>query len=492
MIWPHSFYARLTGIFLLLLISFSLLMGWLSVRSALMFEQETEQQLNRTLAFEMADQFQPYLNESIDSEEISRIIEYMEGINRRIEIYLLGSNGMIKASFLHDDQELKLATVDTVPLQGWLDGADPPVLGPDPLQEGKCKPFSVAPISIMGEQGCYLYIILGSMRYDSMAAMLRDSYIIRAAISGGSLIVLATGLLGMLLFALLTRRLRRMIGTVQTFEQGDFDSRIKVASRDELGQLAGSFNQMADTIVANMEELRRVDKVRRELVANVSHDLRSPLAMIQGYLETLLIKEDQLDSDQRRSYTQISLDNARRLSRLVEQLFELSRLDAQQVAPALEAFSFAELAQDLVLQHQKQAADLGVTLRAETQGCSAMVEADIGLLERVLSNLLENALRHTPQGGRVTLECAEQEEQLLVSVRDTGCGIPQSELPRIFERFYRVEKSRSRNKEGGTGLGLAIASKILGLHGSELEVSSAVGEGSCFRFRLPLRTIGRH
>jgi signal transduction histidine kinase len=425
------------------------------------------------------------LIEKIDDAMIQMEIEKLMGINRRIEIYLLGSNGMIKAHFVPDTHELALLSVDREPLDAYMAGAKLPILGDDPLRTGRRKPFSVAPISIMGETGCYLYIILGGERYDSVASMIKNSYIVRTASMGVGMSLLGAVLLGMILLGLLTKRLKSMREVVRSFEGGDLKRRIKPQSKDEVGQLAISFNQMADTIVGNMEQLKNADNLRRELIANISHDLRSPLASIQGYLETVLIKEDRLDAEERRTYLEVGLKNTRRLNALVGALFELSKLDAKQIEPNFEKFSIAELVQDVVMQFKPQAESRDIKLSAELDGPLPMVYADIALVERAISNLIDNAIRHTPEGGQVRIVPANDRQHVSVAVIDTGKGIPEDELSRVFERFYRVEKSRTPDEKGGAGLGLAIAKRIFELHGSNLSVQSALNKGTTFRFSLP-------
>jgi signal transduction histidine kinase len=290
---------------------------------------------------------------------------------------------------------------------------------------------------------------------------------------------------GLLLFRRLTQRLRHMQDVVATFEQGNFDERIDEGANDEIGQLAACFNRMADTLDETMEELRQADRMRRELVANVSHDLRSPLASIQGYLETVHMKDGALDPDERQRYVRTALRNAQRLSDLVGELFELSKLETEQVEPSVEPFPIAELVQDVVMQYQPQAEEQRVDLQATLPERHARVEADIGLVERALSNLIDNAIHYTPEGGRVRVRIDNEHREVCVAVEDTGPGIPEDDLPHIFERFYRVDKSRDRDK-GGAGLGLAIAKTILELHDRTLEVESTVGAGTTFRFRLPV------
>lgn len=482
-----SFYGKISAIFLALILVLAVAVSWLSIRAAQDFELETDQKLNRPLADTMATRFQPWVLETIDDKMIQMEIAKFMGLNRRIEIYLVGSDGMIKSYYVQDGKQVVDNFVDTEPMDAFISGVALPILGEDPMDANRKKPFSVAPIDIMGETGCYLYIILGGQRYDSVAAMIKDSYIIRTASIGVGMSVLLTIVLGMVLFGFLSKPLRNMKSVVGAFEDGHLDQRVERKSDDELGQLAGSFNQMADTIVANMEQLKNADKLRRELIANISHDLRSPLASIQGYLETILMKDEALSPQERKRYLSVGLKNTKRLSSLVGALFELSKLDAKQIEPHFERFSIAELVQDVVMQFKPLAEKNGVGLSANLgTGPLPMVYADIALVERAISNLIDNAIRHTPEGGDVVIMPTNRDTSYVtVAVSDTGKGIPEEDIARIFDRFYRVEKSRTPSTKGGAGLGLAIAKRIFELHGSTLSVESALNQGTTFQFMLP-------
>lgn len=482
----RSFYARIAAIFLVLLFILGAALALTTTQSAIRLTEAADQQLNRDLARTLAPQFQPYLITDIDQEAILEIIDDLMVANRRIGIYLLGSEGMIKSAFVEPGREVAMPVVDVEPLDRLMAGADDfPVLGDDPLHPGRQRPFSVAPIIIMGEEGCYLYITLGTDAYDSALAMMRESYIADGILRSLPLMLLLTAIAGLILFRLLTRRLRRMTGVVEEFERGHYGERVAVAADDEVGQLAASFNAMADTIVANLDELKRNDQLRRELVANVSHDLRSPLASIQGYLETILMKQDELGPAQRTEYLEIALRNANRLSALVAELFELSKFDAQEVEPHVEPFSVAELIQDVVAQFQQRAESCGVRLTATLPAGLPPVHADIGLIERAITNLVDNALRHTSSEGEVEVAPTLEDGRVVVRVSDTGSGIAPEDLPRIFDRFYRDDAARTWTPAAGAGLGLSITKKILDLHGSEMFVESEPDKGSVFAFELP-------
>jgi len=225
--------------------------------------------------------------------------------------------------------------------------------------------------------------------------------------------------------------------------------------------------------------------LRRELIANVSHDLRSPLASLRGYLETLLLKQDVLAEAERRGYLEIALRQAQHMQTLISELFELARLDFQGYRIEREPVQLGELARDVVQKFELAAQQRQVELRAEVEPGLGLVRADIGLIERSLSNLLDNALAHTPARGCVVLSVQAHDQRLTLRVSDNGSGIPSADLPRIFERFYRVDKARSRN-DAGTGLGLAIVKRIVELHDSRIEVASELGRWTAFWFELPL------
>jgi signal transduction histidine kinase len=228
--------------------------------------------------------------------------------------------------------------------------------------------------------------------------------------------------------------------------------------------------------------------LRRDMIANVSHDLRSPLAALHGYLETLLIKEQRLTRETRRNYLEIALRQSERLGTLVSELFELAKLDVKDVEINPEPLQLSELAHDVLQKFKLAAEKKRVTLELEARPDLPYVRGDIGLIERVLDNLIENALEHTEAGGEIRITMVRGDKKVAVQVADTGTGMPPEEIPHIFERSYRVDKSRA-SRSGGAGLGLAIAKRILELHGSEIKVESQLNIGTRFSFALPVSGI---
>jgi signal transduction histidine kinase len=255
---------------------------------------------------------------------------------------------------------------------------------------------------------------------------------------------------------------------------------------DELGHLTRDLEALAARMVEQLNDARQADADRRELIANISHDLRTPLASLRGYLDTLLIQDDALTPLQRQTYLGVAVEQSERLTRLVADLFDMVKLDAPNARLATEPCALGELMQDVAQKFELPAQSRGVCLDTGIPPGAPWVDADIAAMERVLSNLVDNALRHTPENGSVTLALVARGERLRVEVRDTGSGLSAQEQTRVFDRFWRADAARSG---GGAGLGLAIARRIVELHGGSLEVESTPGQGACFHFELPARTL---
>lgn len=236
-------------------------------------------------------------------------------------------------------------------------------------------------------------------------------------------------------------------------------------------------------VLHDITRFRRLERMRTEFVANVSHELRTPLTSIRGFTETLL--EEDLDPDTRRQFLETIRREAGRLSDLIEDLLDLSRIESGQMSFRPGPVAVATLVADVIDRHRRRAEAAGLALEADVPDSLPSVWGDRNRLTQVLHNLIDNAIRYTPGGGRVTVRAeAGSDGYVTVSVADTGPGIPREHLPRLFERFYRVDRARSRSS-GGTGLGLSIVKHIVELHGGTVSVTSELGKGSTFRFTVP-------
>lgn len=482
----RSFYLKIAVIFSAILLLFGTLVIFVTMKASSDIAQEAIQRTNHKIASVLAEEFQPMLAESFDQEEIEAKLTELSGKNPQFDFYLLSSSGYVKSIIPASKEKIALdrIIIDTEPLDRFINGEPMPILATNPMHPEQKKPFSAANISIMGSEGCYIYVVLEGDQFTQATAMITDSYIVRGTLMLLGVILLISLITGLFVFSNLTSRLKKIKQTVTGFERGQLNDRIDVRGNDELSDLSVCFNRMADTLVDNMKEIQKTDRLRRELVANVSHDLRSPIASIQGYLETIQIKGETITKEELNSYFGTVLSNTQKLNRLIDDLFELSKLDAEEVTPNLENISMAELIQDLVQQFHPIAEKKGVTLVAEfPKNPNVLIEADISLMNRALTNLIDNAIQHTPKRGKVTISSVKRGQDFVLEVTDTGSGIPEEDLPHIFDRFYQADKSRSQKQ--GAGLGLAIAQKIFTLHGANVKVSSIENRGTTFSVAIP-------
>lgn len=482
----RSLYTKLAIILTALFGVVALIFVLLISRATEHYQQEVAQKLNAALA-EHIIEYQPLFEDgAIDHTALERLFHTLMLVNPKIELYLLDTTGRI-LEFSAPPGKVQRGSVDLAPVRQFISGEyRPPLRNDDPRSLTKKKVFSAAPIATGGRTVGYLYVILASEQYDSVAQMLAGSYVLKVNALLSLVVVIFALLAGLLLFAVLTRRLRRLTHAVEDFQYADFTGALPRGSSggDEIDRLAFNIKAMAERIAAQVRRLQVTDSQRRELVANVSHDLHTPLASLQGYLETLRLKGEDLSQVERTRYLRIAHRQCRLLSRLVKELFELARLDADEVQPVLGPFSLPELVQDVVHKFELAAARCDVDLRARYDENLPFVVGDIALIERVMDNLLENALRHTPAGGTVTVVVAPAGETLVVQIMDTGAGIAAEDLPYIFERFYQSDKMHA---EGGAGLGLAIARRIVELHGHHIRAESRSGHGTTFAFDLPVQ-----
>ncbi|MBE0567644.1 MAG: HAMP domain-containing protein, partial [Krumholzibacteria bacterium] len=284
-----------------------------------------------------------------------------------------------------------------------------------------------------------------------------------------------------------TRRLRRLSRGVAAFAAGDLGARVPASSADEIGSLGRHINTMAQRIAGMVDELTRKESFQRQLVANVSHDLRTPLASLRGYVETLSLGGAQVGEQERGRYLAVVTEKLDHLDRLIEHVLILSRMDSGQAGFRPEDFSLGELAGTVLDRCAQPAADRAVSLDLDLDPDLPDVHADPLQIGRVLQNLVENGVKFTPAGGRVAVRARRVGAKVEVEVADTGVGIDPRDLPHIFERFYTGDKSRTVADAGpadhlsrSSGLGLAIAARIVEVHGARLEVQSAPGAGSVF------------
>lgn len=488
--FARRLHVRLSLVALALLVLPSLALLGLARHYSVQSTLESTQRLNLGLARYIAEhQPRPLITAdgSADAESMQSVATNVMMIHPGVEVYLLDRQARVIAHALGDVAPLaESIDLDAVrPLIGpRAHAAELPVLGDDPRRPGVRSIVSVAALERDGAVAGYLYVVLQGGDMQALTAGLARSQAWRTALAGATLSVAATAVVLVMALRRLTQPLRELTAQVQAFRADD-DPAAGAGAGDEIALLRQAIHAMQQRIAQQFTRLEDADRMRRELVSNISHDLHTPLASIHGYVETLLLRGDQLDATTREQHLRTALRHAKRLGKRVADLFELSKLDAGRVQPRLEAFCLAELLQDVVQSYRLQAQQRGVSLAlAESGRCDVQVLADIALIERVLQNLIDNALRHTPQGGSISLAVTSQGEQVKVSITDTGSGIAQEHLPHIFERYWRASDAQAVEAGPSAGLGLAIVKRILDLHGSVVKVRSELARGTHIEFVL--------
>ena len=486
-----NLYARLAAVLLGLFLLIGVLYIQLTLYTTRLYFQEVNQKLNRVLAQQLVSEQILMKDGRVDENALHNIFHMLMVVNPAIEVYLLDRYGKILA-FSAPPGKVKRQSVSLEPAHRLLNNTSAlPILGEDPRDPANKKVFSIAPIMLNGHTEGYLYIILGGQDFDAEAQMLQGSYILKLsmwAAAGGLLFALLAALL---LFNRMTRPLRQLTASMETFRQSGFSEppaylhQLRVASGNEIDRMGMIFKQMAERITLQINELKETDAHRREFLANITHDLRTPLTSLKGYLETLLLKEGTLTPEEQRDYLLIAMKRSDQMSKLVTELFELAKLDSPDVPVRFEPLSLPELIQDILQKFQLTGEQKKIALVMHAPEDLPLVFVDIGLCERVFENFIDNAVRYTPEGGSITISANPVGDRILVRVTDTGTGIPQEDIPHLFDRLYRRGRSREDNSTS-SGLGLAIAKRIMELHGSGIEVNSTIKVGTTFTFTLPL------
>ena len=490
----------LFGRFLVVLLAFGVMMTAIFALIIQLSHQSYHLELDQRASSALAGQIAAQITEGAGGggalDAIQSMLGRLAAVNTGVDLYVLDAEGKVLASSLAPAR-VRRNRVDMAPVRRYLQGdAALPVLGVDPSDPSRDDVFSAASLSGRGSDETYVYALLHRREHQPGAGLIRTSYLLGEGlwiVVAGTLFAIASSLL---IVRMLTRRLGRLSSAMEKFRQSGFTEPPELhadpAARpeDEVAQLGRTFAEMAHRIVEQMRDLKRMDSLRRELLADISHDLRTPLTSMQGHLETLTLKEAALSAADKRQYLDIAARQTRRMAKLVSKLFELAKLEAHQVTLEREAFALPDVVQDVVQKFALGASEKGVRLRTDMPEYLPLAYGDIGLIERIFDNLVENALRHTASGGTVGVRLTPAKQRIAVEVSDTGTGIPPEDLPRIFDRFYRGAGERPGSLNS-SGLGLAIVKGILELHGTEIQVDSTVGVGTTFRFAIPARASMR-
>ena len=476
---------RLSAVFAVLLMTCSGVSVWLQINANNRHEQEVVQALSTGLAAHIAKTAQLMDASGWRPEAVRGLFDKLMAVNPAVEVYLLDNTGRIVGNAAPAGKML-LPTVSLKPIERFLEGNHLPIVGDDPRNPQAQKVFSAAPVAVNGRRGGYVYVVLQGEAREALVAALSTDSVLHATLWAMGLMALFSLIMGLFAFRSITRPLRELTQAVGKFDaQGEaaaalVDNTDEVVHRDEISTLRLAFAQMGQRITSQWRELSGQDQQRRDMVANISHDLRTPLTSLHGYLETLRLKDQTLSADERRHYLDTALAQSSKVGRLAQELFELARLESGLVHPELEPFALADLVQDVLQKFELAAEARQQRLSVQIPPVLPTVRADVGMIERVLTNLLDNAIRHNPAGTQILVRVESQLPDVQIEVADTGQGLS----PHVRQGLFTRASALQRLPGSGGGLGLIIVQRMLQLHGSEVRLIEAAQTGTIFRFNL--------
>ena len=482
----NKLFIQLALTFLIITIILGGIMAYVSLFSAQNYNDEVNQKLHANIAEYARDHVNTFNDDlSIDTNGIQMVMQSMMVINPNVEVYLLDTLGKI-ITYVAPYKKVVRTRVSLSPIKKFIEAkGDISIKGNDPRDPQGQKIFSAAEVTRDGKLLGYYYIILVSEERGSVLSSHTGSLAMRLGSRLILLAVIGSLILGLIAFWFQTKNLSKVIDAVEDFKEGNYTARVEPMAHNSGFSIIGeTFNGMAQQIELNIEKIKSIDTFRKELIANISHDLRTPLAIIQGYTETLQLKMKDLKKKEKMKYLENINESTKRLNGLVNQLFELSKLENNQVKLNKEPFHIDELVQDMLNRHEVIAEKKGISFQFEKPEGLPLAHGDISLVERLIQNLMDNALKYTPNKGTVIIELDKGNEGIQFRITDNGKGIEEKNLSKIFERYSSGKKEETKTK--GAGLGLAIAKKIVELHDSTINVQSKLNIGTSFSFMLPL------
>ncbi|MGB7306336.1 MAG: HAMP domain-containing sensor histidine kinase [Burkholderiaceae bacterium] len=476
-----------------LLIALSLaLIGYIAVR-----DYYTDVQYKRASEFaERLIDMHPLMWEEYSNspatfgEKLSRYILYAP----KIGLYLLDNEGSVLASAGDSQLFWSNYRVDLNPVREALQrDPDQPIFADDPDIRDQLCLVAARPVGRPDQpgQGGWLYVVARYASTDTAPGSLLRAYAIKTAGKIGLLTLGLGVILTMAIIALMTRPLSALTRVAERIRETGLDdsppneqTAIPHLSRhDEIGRLGRAFQEMLSRLRTEMSRVKQADNQRREMVASVSHDFRTPLTALTGQLETIKLKGESLDKNQRNQMIARAIHNAGHLKRLTDSLAEVASLDNPEFKAQPEPTALGELADDITQRFMPVAESRGVKLTADYPDALPLLDVDAGLIERAMVNLIDNALRVTPRGGSVRVAVRNEKNRLRVQVSDTGPGVSGTDQPHVFDLFYQT--SQHRETRGSSGLGLSVVRRVAELHGGRAGLSSEPGQGSTFFIEIP-------
>jgi signal transduction histidine kinase len=421
------------------------------------YYQASTQLLNKDVAGHIAKFSSPFEGDSVNRRKADSVFYQAMIISPNVEVYFLDNRGKV-ISYHSADSLIKLRQVPLDHIREYLSDPNQVIRSVDPKDPETPKIFSASRVVHEGRQIGYIYVILVSKEYRNVAELVFRSRIGGLAVKILILITLTTLIFSLLYTSRLQRRFNGVIRVLDKFSSGNLDTRFDSKQKDEFSPISEAFNKMADMLSKTFRQLKMLESERKNFLANISHDLRTPLAVARGYTETLLIERKD-DFSTQEAYLDLVHIKIQQVEKLVLQLFELSKMESVHFTPIKQPFIFSEVLQEILNGGFLQAKNKRISIHCVHCENTAMIQADISMLERLVQNLLENALKYTPEKGSITVTLSSEKDFLIMRMENTGENLTSSLLT-----WLNGAEDELNIRPAHTGLGLAIVKRIIQLH----------------------------
>ncbi|MEG1490994.1 MAG: ATP-binding protein [Oscillospiraceae bacterium] len=471
-----SLYSKLVLIMLILILSLMAVVGAFLINEIRVYYLDDfyEKMQNVFENPELADELYSAANQNNAPAEMMKVIRAYSGqlgIDSRSRNYYIlnGKTGAFLAgSGTEADNLIKTQNILTA------------ISGSEGYLSDHSAPYMDVALPIKGRDATYIVYII-----DNKAAVQKLSSALFEIIAEALFIGLAISvLLSLLLAKAIVTPIQSLTRAAERVASGDFSQTLHSDAQDEIGLLTRTFSGMAGQLEKTLDDLKKSEAMRREFVANVSHELRTPITSIRSYAETLQEGEN-LPPETEKNFLNVIVNESDRMTKIVQDLLTLSRFDAGSIEFRFERFSFEKSLRDIFNAMQLEAQKHQHKFTFELKTSLPEIVGDRTRIEQVLINMVSNAIKYTRDGGKVSVTAGQRDDIVWASVRDNGIGIPEDDVPKVFDRFYRVDKARSR-ESGGTGLGLSIASEIVARHNGKIALTSREGFGTTITVSLPV------
>lgn len=449
------------------------------------FHEASTQLLNKDVAAHIAEFTSPFEKTGLNKRKADSVFHDAMVISPSAEVYFLDTTGRV-IYFHAPKTDIKLWNLPIENIKKLITSQGKEYIkAPDPKDPSHPKIFSAAEVSNKSQRLGYIYVILGSNEFKNVSQMLLSSHFGTLALMVFCFIIGVSIILSFLYIKRIQKNFNEMISVLERFEQGDFEARFLIKQQDDLAPVTNAFNKMADLLVYNINRLKKSEKERIDFIANMSHDLRPPLSIARGYTETLLIKKEKqgITQQELEEYIPIVLNKIMQVENMVKQLFELSKMESVEFKPNKEPFVLSEIAQEAVNTFQLAASEKKVSLKCTQCQYHVWIDADIAMMERVIQNLVDNAIKSTPADGKIQVSLAVENNELIFNIENTGSPLPQELLNWV--NTHNSETDVLHNRPKNLGLGLVIVNKILRLHHFTFKAQTQPS-GNLFSIRMPV------